>query len=106
MDRAAGGDALCLAVIEKEARYLSQGIVNTANLLDLEAVILTGYVAYKPDLLIAAMDRFVQAARIAACAHKLEILASGPTEPAAVASAAMLAAERFLTGETDWDIPG
>ncbi|MEA4889935.1 MAG: ROK family transcriptional regulator [Clostridiaceae bacterium] len=106
VDRAAEGDALCLSVIEKEARYLSQSVVNTTNLLDLEAVILTGFVTYKPGLLLDAMSRFVQGARIAAGAHRLEILASGSIEHVGVVSAAMLAAERFLTGETDWDISG
>lgn len=106
VDGAEAGDGHCLAVIRKEAEYLSQSIVNTANLLDLEAVILTGYVAYKPELLLDNIRRAVQDARITGSIHGLEILTSHTGENAGVASAAMIAMEKFFSGETDWRLPG
>lgn len=104
-DGAERGDALCIEAVGQEARYLSQSVVNTANLLDLEAVILTGFVAYKPAMLLESMRKAVRSARITAGAHDLEILASGPVEHAGAASAAMLAMERFFAGETGWGAP-
>lgn len=105
VDRAEAGDEWCLSVIRKEARYLAQSIVNTDNLLDLQAVILTGYVAYNPELLLDLIRRFVQGARITGAVHDLEILASVSQQEAGMASAAMIAMDKFLSGQTGWSLP-
>jgi predicted NBD/HSP70 family sugar kinase len=104
VDKAQRGDALCLRVVEREARYIAQCIVNTANLLDLEAVILMGYVAYKPELLMEGIRRAVRGIRITERIHKLEILASANRENAGAVSAAAIAMEKFFAGETGWNI--
>lgn len=105
VDRAEQDDALCMEVIETESRFLSQCIVNTANLLDLEAIILTGYIAYQPELLLGRIRNAVQGARITGRIHALEILPSAEHENAGAVSAAMIAMEKFLSGQTGWNIP-
>ena len=59
VDRALNGDKLAKELIDKEARYLSAGIVNSMNILELEAVVLTGYVLYKPELLLERIRYYV-----------------------------------------------
>ncbi|MDW7659433.1 MAG: ROK family protein [Bacillota bacterium] len=100
VDGAESGDVGCLTTIETEAGNLAQGIVNATNLLDLEAVILTGDVVYKPILLLQSVDRLVQAARIARQAHALAIKAAVYREDAGMAGAAMIAMNRFFEGQT------
>ena len=104
VDCAEKGDGLCLEIVGKEARYLSHGIVNAANLLDLEAVILTGDVAYRPALLLDAIRKRVQAARITGSIHNLEIFASAMPGYAGEVCAAMIAMDRFFLGETQWGV--
>ena len=101
-EQALAGDGRARAIIGQEAAYLAQSIVNTANLLDLEAVILTGMITYKPELLLEAIRQHVQAARITGSIHRLEILAAQPRPDDAAASAATIALDKFLTGQTDW----
>ena len=86
-------------VVDREARYLAQSIINTANLLDLEAVILIGYIAYRPDLLLERIRRAVQGVRITGRIHGLEIIASQERENAGALSAAIIAMEKFLEGQ-------
>lgn len=105
VDRAEQGDGLCLQVIEKQARYLLQSIVNTANLLDLEAVILTGDIAYRPELLLGRIRQAVQGVRITGRIHDLEILTSAEQPNAGAVSATTIAMEKFLEGQSGWNIP-
>jgi predicted NBD/HSP70 family sugar kinase len=103
-DGAEQGDSHCKEVIATEARYLAQSIVNTANLLDIEAVILTGYVAYRPGLLLEEISRLVRNARITGNIHDIQILAAPLREDAEVVTAATIAMEKFFSGETDWNL--
>lgn len=99
VDRAEKGDAGCLNAIEYQAEYLAQGIVNATNLLDLEAIILTGDIVYKPTLLLRSVDRLVQMTRIARQAHALVIHAAAYRADAGMACAAMIAMDHFFEGQ-------
>lgn len=100
VDGAESGDIGCLAAIEYEAGNLAQGIVNATNLLDLEAVILTGDLVYRPGLLLQSFNRLVQTARITRQAHPLAIHAADCREDAGMACAAMIAMDHFFEGQT------
>lgn len=102
VDQAEAGDTACLSAIQSEADYLSKALINAANLLDLEAVILTGDIVYKPTILLKNMQENIQNARIARHAHDLCIQVSKPRENAGMASAAMIATDRFFAGQLDW----
>ncbi len=99
VDLALAGNAQCLDVIDREARYLAQSIINTANLLDLEAVILIGFISYRPELLLERIRCAVQGVRITGRIHGLEIIASQERENAGALSAAIIAMEKFLEGQ-------
>ncbi|MHB1484095.1 MAG: ROK family transcriptional regulator [Saccharofermentanales bacterium] len=51
----------CLAIIKDEAKYLSFAISNIVNIFAPEAVILSGKIQYKPDLLLSLIKNEVYA---------------------------------------------
>lgn len=58
---AAGGDAAALAVTERAARYLAQGIVAMVAAFDPQAVLIGGGVSQAGDLLFAPLRRHLEA---------------------------------------------
>ncbi len=66
------------------------------NLLDLEAVILTGDLTYRPDLLLDRVRSCVQQSRMARQAHDVKIEAALPRPDAGSGQRAMVAIRRFL----------
>jgi len=77
VDGADKGDAFCVDIISEEAKYLAASIVNSVNILGIEAVILSGYVTYKPDLLLEKLKSQVNAMAINRSSFETAILASG-----------------------------
>jgi len=102
VDKAQSGDPGCLNALRSEADFLAQGLVSVLNLLDLEAVILTGDLTYRPDLLLDRVRSCVQLSRMARQAHDVKIEAARPHPDAGMASAAMVAIDRFLHGQAAW----
>ena len=99
VDRALKGDSICTETIEQEAIYLSAGIVNTMNILDLEAVVLTGDIGYKPKMLLKSVRDIVWRSGITRKINKLIIVSSSINEDSGVISAASIIFERFFRGE-------
>lgn len=52
VDAALSGDQQCLEIIEEEAKYLSFAVLNIMNVFIPQAIILSGRIQYKPDLLL------------------------------------------------------
>lgn len=96
VDRAMCGNNLCMGIIEKEARYLSAGIVNTMNILELEAVVLTGYIKYKPQLLIDKISEYVSKTSITKDIRKIYLDISHIMEHEDVVSAATIVLDVFF----------
>lgn len=61
VDLALEQNADCLAIIKEEAKYLSFAISNIVNIFAPEAVILSGKIQYKPDLLLSLIKNEVYA---------------------------------------------
>ena len=99
IDKASEGDKFCAETIIKEARYLSVGIVNVMNLLELEAIILTGDISYKSKLLIDKISEDVNNFAITRNIHKFQVLNSPIKEESKVVSAAAIILEKFFRGE-------
>lgn len=99
VDRAIAGDEVCTGIIEFEARCLSAGIVNVMNVLELEAVILTGYISYRPEMLLEEVRKNIYRTAITRDIHKLKVLNSSIPANADVISAATIAIEKFFSGE-------
>lgn len=98
VDRAMDGDEICKKAIEDEACFLATGITNTMNILELEAVILTGDVIYKPDLLLNFIRKNVENTAITRHLRKLPIMCSSITCDVEVKAAAAVIIEKFFNG--------
>jgi predicted NBD/HSP70 family sugar kinase len=99
VDKALDGNVKCKKAIEKEALYLSAGIVNVMNILELEAVVLTGTIRYKPDIIMESIQKNVWKSMITRKLHKLIITNSSIVKNPGVVSAASIIFERFFKGE-------
>jgi predicted NBD/HSP70 family sugar kinase len=73
VDRAESGDGFYKELVEKEARYLAAGIVNAMNLLELEAVIISGDINYRPKYLIDKIYETVNRISITRNVHDIRI---------------------------------
>lgn len=100
VDGALTGDELCKTAIEKEAWYLSAGIINILNILDLEAVILTGDINYKPEMLMNSIRDHVGKAVITRNIRNCRILNSKIVKDFEVVAAAAIVIENYFRGET------
>lgn len=73
VDSALVGNQECLKTIDNEARYLATGITNTINILEIDSVVLTGHINYKPQLLIDKVKKYVNQRAIHRTIHKTNI---------------------------------
>lgn len=76
VDKAISGEQYFLGIIEEEAKYLSIGIVNAVNTLELEAVVITGYIKYKPELILEKIRENVNKSAINRNIHPVKIYTS------------------------------
>jgi|LSQX01.1.fsa_nt_gb predicted NBD/HSP70 family sugar kinase len=93
---AEGGDPEALGLLRGQAEKLGQAITNVTNLLDLEAVIITGDPVSRPQLLLQLVKEQVDARRITRQIHALAVVAADFRPDAALAAAAMIAVDSFL----------
>jgi N-acetylglucosamine repressor len=103
VDGAINDNDVCSEAVDREARYLSAGIINAMNILELEAVILTGDVNYKPEMLIDRIRKNVSRLAITRHIHELQVLNSSVEENSEVISAAAIIIEKFFKGEIKTD---
>lgn len=85
-----------LQIIKDEAKFLSAGIVNAINTLELEAVILTGFINYKPMLLLEKIQDYVNKHAITRDIHPVSIHISGISKNSDVIAAATIMFNFFL----------
>lgn len=97
VNRAKEHDKTCIDVIDREAKYLAAGIINIVNVLEPDAVILTGYINYEPRILLNKLSDIVNGAMITRDIHKLTISGSSIIEDADIVSAAAIAVNRFFS---------
>jgi len=64
MDLAETGDQSCKNLLDRQTRALGTAIVNIVNILEPDAVVLTGDILYKGDQLRAAIESFLAATAI------------------------------------------
>lgn len=100
VDRAESGDKLYLKIIEKEAHYLAAGIVNTMNLLELESVILTGDINYKPKFLMDRIRENVRSISITRNIHNIQIFNSSINDNSEIISSVSKVIENFFSLES------
>lgn len=64
VDKAYNGDIFCNRLLDEQAHYLAHSIINLNNLLELEAVIITGMATYRGELLIDKIKKHVESRMI------------------------------------------
>jgi predicted NBD/HSP70 family sugar kinase len=99
VDMAFDGDEVCRKAVESEALYLSAGIVNAMNILELEAVILTGDIQYRPEMFLDLIRKNAENAVITRHIHKLHIMNSSIAKDSGVISSAAIIFEKYFRGE-------
>jgi predicted NBD/HSP70 family sugar kinase len=97
VDMAENGDKLCLKAVDNEAHYLSAGIVNAMNLLELEAVILAGDISCKPGLLVEKIREKVRSISITRGIRNIEIFSSSIVKDSETISSASTVIEGFFS---------
>jgi len=95
-DLSLAGNAAACSMLEMEAEYLASIIVNAVNILDIEAVVLTGVIAYHPDELNDKITRKVNDRFIARGTRQIKILASRMAKYPDTLSSANLVMEHYV----------
>jgi predicted NBD/HSP70 family sugar kinase len=99
MDHVAEGDRVCTRLLEAQARALGTALVNVLNVLELDAVVITGEILYRGEVLRAQVETFINQTAINRRLRRVPVHLSGvesPNNPLTAAGA--VAAERFFHG--------
>lgn len=99
VDHAYDGDAAALQAIRAEAEYLSTGIVNLCNIFEPQAVVLSGDITYRPNLLLALISENVNRRHILRNAYNAQILVSDRQDHVNVRAGAAIVIEGFYQGK-------
>jgi len=97
VDSAIDGDTGCIQILDYMANYLSIGIVNVLNLFDLEAVVLSGDVVYKPDLLLSNLRQKVNARSMVRNFRKIPLFVSGLHGDVDILCAASIVLDKYFS---------
>lgn len=95
VDHALADNVTAIKILEKEADFLSLIIINITNILDVDAVIITGDIAYRSDLLLKLIKTQVNQRILARVVKQIDIIPSTITCDAPVLSSANLMFEYF-----------
>jgi len=108
MDRVAAGDSSCRSLLKEQARALGTAIVNVINVLELDAVVLTGDVLYCGETLRDDIERILNRTAINRWLRHVPVLLSPLGERPELMAAAGIPAEKFFQGLVDPDksVPG
>jgi predicted NBD/HSP70 family sugar kinase len=101
VDETMAGDALCRRLLKEQARALGTGIVNVVNVLELDAVVLTGDVLYRGEMLRAEIEGIVNETAINRWLRHVPVLLSPLGERPELMAAAGIAAEKFFQGSIE-----
>ncbi len=101
VDAAHDGDAFCRRLLEEQAHALGIALVNVLNVLELEAVVLTGDVLYRGEMLRALIERNINQSAINRRLHRIPVFLSPLVERAELMAAAAIATDAFFQGEVD-----
>jgi len=96
VDKASEGSSMARAALDLEAEYLACAIVNAVNVLDVQAVVLTGDIAYHAEELNKSISRKVNERFIARGAKRIEILSSQLLQDPVILSSANLVMESYV----------
>lgn len=104
MDACFAGDILCLRMLDDQAAYLAHALINLNNLLELDAVILTGLVLYRGEMLAERIEKHVAAVSLNKDIHSLQICLSPLTEHLPVIAAGAVVTDRLFRHDLFLDL--
>lgn len=90
MDRVMAGDPLAGRLLDLEAEYLAAGLINLRNFLEIDAVILSGELTYKPAALLECLRSRLSARAMTRNTQEMKIEASKLDQSAGLTAAAAL----------------
>lgn len=99
IDSAHSGETSCRRVLQDQARALATALVNAMNTLELDAIVLTGDVLYRGELLREMIEQEVNQSAINRRLRHIPVCLSALEEHSAVMAAAGIAIEKFFQGE-------
>lgn len=98
VDAAYVGDQRAMEILQAEACYLATGITNLTNMLEPQAVIFTGPLTYRSELLFALIRDKVNAAMLLSGVREIEYLCDY-LENTDVLISATIVFEKFFSGD-------
>lgn len=101
VDMAHSGDRVCCRLIDQQARAIATALVNALNILELEAVVLTGDVLYRGELIRAAIERYINQSAINRRLHRISVHLSSLREHHELIAAAGITIEKFFQGDLE-----
>ena len=90
------GMPAALEILNKEAKYIATMAVTAINILDIQAVVLTGQVAYHPELLISMIKAEVNDRIFARLSRTVKVLPSQVTQNSHALLGSNLMIENYL----------
>ncbi len=103
VDLTYAGDAVCRRLIDDQARALATGLVNVLNVFELDAVILTGTILYRGEMLRAAIEMYINQTAINRHLRHIPVRLSTLGDHAELRAAAGIVIEKLVAGELDPD---
>lgn len=98
MDLAAAGEPFYQQLLREQARALGTTVVNIVNVLELDAVVLTGDILYRGEMLRAEIERLLNNTAINRSLRHVPVLLSSLGERPELMAAAGIPAEKFFLG--------
>ena len=93
---ASSGVPTALEILRKEAKYIATMAVTAINILDIQAVVLTGQIAYNPELLISMIEDEVNDRIFTRLSRKVKVLPSQITRNSQALLGSNLLIENYL----------
>lgn len=99
-DAAYSGDTASLNILEHIASCFAGGIINIINLLDLEAVAVSGELNYRHELLFSKIQENIDRQCLVAHSHSVKLMASS-IDPENIAYSAAMVLEKYYDQEPE-----
>jgi predicted NBD/HSP70 family sugar kinase len=101
MDLASSGYRLCENLLEQQIRALGTAVVNALNILEPDAIVLTGDILYKGEALRSGIERFVAGSAINRRLRQVPVHLSPLGERPELMAAAEIVMEQFFQGKLE-----
>ena len=96
VQKAESGHKACIKLVEQEADYLSTSIINSVNVLGIEAVVLSGHIKRRSSMLLNRIRERVNTMAINRDSFQTEVCLSGIKDSEDIVAAASVVFEELL----------